>query len=69
MEGLKASHNLYEIVPDLLLIHLGSVLLVLLDHLEQVAVVSVFHDDAEVAGGRLKESVFVPNNVRMLNRC
>lgn len=69
VESLEAPHNLHEIVPDLLLIHLGSILLVLLYHLEQVAVVSVFHYDAKVAGGRLKEGVFVPDDVRMLDRC
>ncbi len=46
MEGSESFHDLHEDVPDLLLLELTALFLVLEDLLEEVAAVSVLHDDA-----------------------
>lgn len=67
VESFEASHDLNEVMPNLFFSEFGSVFLCLLDHLQEVAIVSALHNDAEISGGVFKETIFVTNNIWMLN--
>ena len=41
----QSSNNLYEYVPDLFLFNVSFSLLITADFLENIAVVSIFHDE------------------------
>lgn len=69
MKSFETSHDLDEIVPYLFFCELGSIFLMLFDHLEEVTVVSALHDNAEVSLSVLKEAIFISDDIWMLNRC
>ena len=68
MESFQASHDLDEVVPDLFLSKLGSLLFVFLDSLEQIAVVGLLHDDAKAICGIFEEGLLVCDDIRVVNR-
>ena len=67
MKGFQASYNLDEIVPDLFLCELGSLFFVFFNSLQQVTIVSLFHDDAKAVGGVFEESLLVCDDVWVVN--
>ena len=66
VEGLETSDDLNEEVPDLALGKVGVVLLVLVDHLEEIAAVCVLHNDTEAHV--LKEVLLVTDHIGMVDR-
>lgn len=69
VQSLQASNNLNEDVPDLLLLDVGLSFLVTANLLEDVAIVSILHDEAQAGAGLVNESLFVCDDVRLENTC
>lgn len=63
MQGFEASNNLDEDVPDLLLFDVGLSFLVTANLLEDVAIVSVLHDEAQAGAGFVDESFLIGDHI------
>ena len=67
VEGPQSADNLYKHIPDFLLFDVGLSLLIVAYFLEDVAIVSVLHYEAQTGGGLVDKSVSVGNNIRVVN--
>lgn len=67
MKRLQASYCLHKVVPNLLFSKFLARFLLLFDGLKQVTSISNLHDDAEAAILRIKESIFVANDIWMID--
>ena len=63
MQSFKASDNLNEDIPDLLLLDVGLSFLVAANLLEHVTIVCILHYEAQTGAGFVDESFFVSNYV------
>ena len=68
MQVLEAGHDLNNGLPDVLLLVILLIVLILADALEDVAIVSELHDDAERVARLVEERLFVSCHKRILYR-
>ena len=68
MQVLEAGHDLNNGLPDVLLLVILLIVLILADALEDVAIVSELHDDAERVARLVEEGLLVPRHKRIFNR-
>lgn len=69
MQCLESPDNLNEVMPDLFFSEFGLLFLVVFDSLEQISTVSQLHDNAETTLLVFEESLFVSDNIRMIDGC
>lgn len=67
VKGLESADGLHEVGPALLFGDGGAGLLTLFNFVEEVAPVSVLHDDAEGGGGVLEKGFLVADDVLLLD--
>ena len=68
MEDFEADYHLEEDAPDLLFLHEFLVFLELCDFCLDIAVVGIFHYDAEALGGLFEESFLEADYVGVSGR-
>ena len=69
MQCLEAPYDLDKVVPNLLFGEELAISLFLSDNLQNVAAVCVLHYYAQTVSGIFEESLFVSNNVWMVDTC
>ena len=69
MESFETTDDLDEEMPDLFLSEGCVALLVIINQLEQVATIGVLHHEDQAVCLVLKECLFVPDDVRMVDTC
>jgi len=67
VERPQPSHDLNEDIPDLLLLNIGLSFLIVADFLEDVAVVSILHDQAQTRRGLVDKCVAIGNHVGVID--
>ena len=68
VKGPQASDNLNKDVPDLLFLDVSLPFLVVTDFLENITIISIFHNQTEARCRFVNKGISIRDDIRMVNR-